>query len=152
MLSSIWVWFRSVPCGCCSQEKHHAEMGATEVRLKIWHALKLRWHLRGASVLKWQFCSELLSAHKQYQEGVSEMHQGCEPQYFNHPSSDESKRTAVADVKTAFGAFRWRMFSNAIYIIIYLSHLTRPEIIYSDRIGSIIFTCPTRTDISNQFC
>ena len=96
-------------------------MGATEVYLKIWHALKLRWHLRGTGVLKWQLCNEILSANKQYQEKIPdlEMHQRCAPQYFNHDSpDDESRRTAVADIKTTFGALRWCTFTSQCSIII----------------------------------
>ena len=94
-------------------------MGATEVYLKVWHALKLRWHLRGTGVLKWQLCNEVLSANKQYQERVPEMHQGCAPQYFNHHSpDDESKTIAVADINMTFGAFQWCTFTNQYSIII----------------------------------
>lgn len=77
-------------------------MGAAEVYLKLWQGLRLRWHLRGTGVLKWQFCNEVLSAaSKQYQEKVPEMHQGC----------DGESRTAVAD------AFQWGMFSNKSYLV-----------------------------------
>ena len=88
-------------------------MGAAEVYLKLWQGLRLRWHLRGTGVLRWQFCNEVLSAaSKQYQEKVPEMHQGCEPQYFNqHSPDDESRRTAVAD------AFQWGMFNNKSYLV-----------------------------------
>lgn len=89
-------------------------MGATEVYLKIWHALKLRWHLRGTGVLKWQLCNEVSN-----QERIPEMHQRCAPQYFNcHSPDDESKTISVADIKTTFGAFRWCMFTSQYSIII----------------------------------
>ena len=83
-------------------------MGATEVYLKIWHGLNLKWHLRGADVLKWQLCNEVLSANKQkYERRMSEMYPRCDPQYcVDHSSDDVSKTTAVADT------FRWCTFKQ----------------------------------------
>ena len=67
--------------------------------------------MRGTGVLKWQLCNEVLLADEQHQMRISEMHQRCNPQYFNHHGPDaESKRTALADIKTIFGAFRWCTF------------------------------------------
>ena len=83
-------------------------MGTSEVYLRLRHSLKLRWYLRGAGVLKWQLYNEMFLADEQHRV---EMHQRCDPQHFNHHGPDaESKRTALADVKTIFGAFRWCMF------------------------------------------
>ena len=83
-------------------------MGVTEVYLKIWHGLKLKWHLRGADILKWQLCNEVLSANKQkYGRRMSEMHPS-DPQYYidRIVSDDASKTTAVADT------FRWCTFKQ----------------------------------------
>jgi hypothetical protein len=95
----LWVWFR-VSTLRLYLRKWHIKMGATEMYLKIWHRLKMKWHLRGAEILKWQFCNEVLSANislKQYEERMSELHPGCDPQYSNHSLDDALKRTAVGD-------------------------------------------------------
>ena len=76
----------------------------------MWEKLKINWHLRHTSLLKWQFYKKMIEVDKQVRSDHEKFLGtlgGMDPKY---RLTEESPDT----LKTISGVFRWSMFKDCI--------------------------------------